>query len=189
MGVADKCLLDLDGKPLLGHVLQRLRPQVCGILLNTNSEPEKFASFGLPVRADSLPGRLGPLAGILTGMQWACETSPEAQYLLSVPSDAPYLPWDMVARLAAKMGPSAEIAVAVSGAQIHPTVGLWPVAFAGQLYELVSVKGIRKMQDVFRLLPSRVVQFPASESFTNINTPFDLNLAHQITGAPLRNIA
>src|SRR5690242_16158109 len=96
MGVPDKCLLPLDGKPLLGHVLETLAPQVTDILLNTNSAPENFTIFGHEIRADVLPDRLGPLAGVLTGLLWAREIHPHARYLVSAPADAPLLPKDMV---------------------------------------------------------------------------------------------
>lgn len=63
MGGGDKALLQLGGRPLLDHVLERLRPQVAEIVLNAN-DPGRFAAFGLPVVADRLAGQMGPLAGI-----------------------------------------------------------------------------------------------------------------------------
>ncbi|MEM6490044.1 MAG: NTP transferase domain-containing protein, partial [Pseudomonadota bacterium] len=70
MGGGDKALLALAGRPLLAHVIERLAPQVDGLALNANGDPARFARFGLPVLADTVPGFAGPLAGVLAGMRW-----------------------------------------------------------------------------------------------------------------------
>jgi molybdopterin-guanine dinucleotide biosynthesis protein A len=62
----DKSLADLAGTPLLGHVVQRLAPQAGRLVLNANGDPARFASFNMPVIADSIPDFAGPLAA-LTG--------------------------------------------------------------------------------------------------------------------------
>ncbi|MED6310984.1 MAG: NTP transferase domain-containing protein, partial [Pseudomonadota bacterium] len=71
MGGGDKCLREVAGRPLLSHVIERILPQVDHVVLNANGDPERFSEFGLPVIADVVEGNAGPLAGILTGMDWA----------------------------------------------------------------------------------------------------------------------
>ena len=61
--------------------------------------PARFAGFGLPVVADSVPDFAGPLAGILAGLDWAAAHRPDCPDVVSVPTDAPFLPRDLVARL------------------------------------------------------------------------------------------
>ena len=78
MGGGDKPLLPLGTTTILGHVVDRLAPQVDRLALNANGDPVRFADFGLPVLPDSLPDRPGPLAGVLAGL------SPEAAYTISV---------------------------------------------------------------------------------------------------------
>src|SRR6202008_3538734 len=79
MGGGDKALRLLGGGTFLDQVTDRLRPQVAGLVLNANGDPARFAQFGLPVVADSVPDFAGPLAGILAGLDWtaahraACE--------------------------------------------------------------------------------------------------------------------
>src|SRR5687767_6867314 len=51
MGGGDKGLLELAGKPMLAHVIERLAPQVGRLVINANGDPARFASFGLPVVA------------------------------------------------------------------------------------------------------------------------------------------
>ena len=68
------CCCSADGR-LLAHVLDRLRPQVGGMAISANGDPARFAAFGLPVLADTVEGYLGPLAGLLAGMQWAKDSA------------------------------------------------------------------------------------------------------------------
>jgi molybdopterin-guanine dinucleotide biosynthesis protein A len=103
MGGGDKCLVELGGKPLLAHAIERLRPQVDILLLNANGDPARFASFGLKVIADSVEGFAGPLAGILAGMEWAQAHQPGARFIdasviVTVATDTPFFPLDLVAR-------------------------------------------------------------------------------------------
>src|SRR5690606_7350586 len=95
----DKCLLDLGGQPLLGHVIARAKPQVDTLVLNANGDAARFAAFGLPVVPDSLPGFQGPLAGVLAGLEHAATQG--CADVLTVAADTPFLPADLVARLRA----------------------------------------------------------------------------------------
>src|SRR5215210_4422908 len=92
MGGDDKCLLTLAGRPLLCHVIERFRAQVDALILNINGDPARFAPFGLPLVADTLPDYPGPLAGILAGMLWVQANRPEADLVATVATDTPFLP-------------------------------------------------------------------------------------------------
>ena len=73
MGGGDKGALLLGTSTLLDHVIGRLSPQVQGIALNANGDETRFSHFGLPVVTDSIEGFVGPLAGVLAGLDWAAE--------------------------------------------------------------------------------------------------------------------
>jgi molybdopterin-guanine dinucleotide biosynthesis protein A len=172
MGGGDKCLLPLGGRPVLAHVIERLRPQVTDLALNANGDSTRFARFGLDVVADDTADFAGPLAGILAAMDWA-KRNHLAAAVLTVPGDTPFLPRDLAVRLAAAGVP----ALARSGGRIHPVVGLWPLALAEGLRNALRVEGIRKVEDWTRRLAPAVVDFEAAGSidpFFNINTPEDL---------------
>ena len=64
MGGGDKCLLPLAGRPILAHVIERLKPQVAELIISASGEPTRFSDFGLPGVEDRLGGYVGPLAGI-----------------------------------------------------------------------------------------------------------------------------
>lgn len=182
MGGHCKALQILDGVPILTHVLKAVVPQSSDILVNANSDFRRFARFGLPVQADVLPGFLGPLAGLLTGLKWARRYHPDASHILSVSCDTPFLPENLVARLdVERLCQNTEIAIACDPDRAHPTVGLWPVTLTEQLEADVRDKGHRA---IYRWLGQfRVAQTPFdARHFRNINTPEDLaEAAHALT--------
>jgi len=167
MGGGDKPLLRLHGRPLLAQVIDRLAPQVTALALNANGDPARFAGFGLPVLADPVPGHPGPLAGVLAGMDWAAGEG--FARVLSVAGDTPFLPADLVARLAA-----VPFGVAASLGRQHPVVALWPVTLRGALREALA-RGQHKVGRFAADHGAEAVDFPAPpDPFLNINTPEDL---------------
>lgn len=116
MGGVDKGLQELDGRPLVAHVIGRLAPQVGSLLINANRNRESYAAFGHPVVADAIDGFAGPLAGLHAAL--AAATTP---FVATAPCDSPFLPEDLVFRLfAALTVNAAQIAVARTGDQVHP---------------------------------------------------------------------
>jgi molybdopterin-guanine dinucleotide biosynthesis protein A len=171
MGGGDKSLMPLHGRPLLWHVLDRIRPQASRLLINSNSDPLLFRDFGLPVRPDTLPHRPGPLAGILAGLLWAAEHG--ATQLVTVPCDTPFLPHDLVQRLRHDLRRSgAEIAVVRDPDQIHPVIALWPVRLAAQLAADMET-GTRSVCRWLKQFDICESEFAASH-FSNLNTPADI---------------
>jgi molybdopterin-guanine dinucleotide biosynthesis protein A len=182
MGGGDKPLRLLAGRPILAHVIARIAPQVSALAINANGDPARFAAFDLPVVPDNLPETPGPLAGIQAGMEWA---APTASDILSVPTDLPFLPADLVERLeAARAAEDAEIAVATSDGHMHPVVALWPTRLAAALHHAVAVEGLRRVTDFQKRYRVAYADFPvgAIDPFLNINTPEDLARAETLLG-------
>ena len=180
MGGGDKCLRPLGGRPLLAHVIERLHGQVDKLVLNANGDASRFTAFNLPVVADSIPGMAGPLAGILTGMEWVRAHNPDVAMMLSVPTDGPFLPLDLVPRLsAAKLAAGARIACARSDGRTHPPISLWDVALADDLRRAMEGEGMRKI-DAWTARHALVhVDWPVEplDPFFNANRPEDLDWA------------
>ncbi len=181
MGGGDKCLQPLGGEPMLAHVLARLRPQVSDIVINANSDG--FAGFGLPVIADSVSGFQGPLAGIEAGLTWVAANRPHATWAVTVPGDTPFIPGDLVRRLANADRAAGTMAVARSETGVHPVVGLWPVTMAVDLRAALA-SGLRKVSRWAEMQGAAEVFFPPSEiggraidPFFNINRKEDLAAA------------
>ena len=123
-----------------------MRPQVAALVLNANGDPARFAAFGLPVVADSVPDFAGPLAGILAGLDWAAANQPDCPMVVSVATDAPFLPSDLVARLWRGLDEEgADLACAASDGQAHPVIGLWPVRLREPLRHALVDEDIRKV--------------------------------------------
>lgn len=173
MGGGDKGLLPLGGGTILGHVIDRLTPQVSGLALNANGDPGRFASLDLPVLPDSLEGFAGPLAGVLAGLDWAAETG--ATHIVTAAADTPFLPLDLVSRLEAAAGPSG-LALAATPSGRHPTFGLWPVALRDDLRTALD-GGLRKVVLWTDAHGAGTAEFPDDTAFFNVNTPEDLATA------------
>ncbi len=183
MGGGDKCLRPLGGRPLLAHIVERVRPQVDALVLNANGNPARFAEFGLPVASDVVEGFAGPLAGILTGLEWAAANAPQCPFVASFASDAPFLPRDLVARLlAAVEAEGADLACAVSDGRAHPVFGLWRVDLAGDLSRAVAGEGVHKVDRWTARYKLARVSFPTKpfDPFFNANRPEDLAEAERL---------
>jgi molybdopterin-guanine dinucleotide biosynthesis protein A len=183
MGGGDKCLRQLGGATILEHVIARARPQVATLVLNANGDPARFARFGLPVVADVVEGFAGPLAGVLTGMQWAQHNRPDCPWVATIATDTPFFPSDLVARLLAALDQDgADLACAASGGRAHPVFGLWPVRLADDLRTAMVEEGIRKV-DVWTAR-QRLVEVPFAtdpiDPFFNTNRPEDLAEAERL---------
>ncbi|RJT36200.1 molybdenum cofactor guanylyltransferase MobA [Mesorhizobium waimense] len=185
MGGGDKTLLALDGRRLLDHVVARLAPQVGPMALSANGDPLRFARFGLPVLADTVEGYAGPLAGILTGLEWA---SMACNGVVTAAGDTPFLPEDLVERLvaAAAERPGA-IAVASSDGKRHPTFALWPLGLHDALRRFLVDEDNRRVSAFIERHGFVEVEFPmwssgehAIDPFFNINTPDDLAAAERL---------
>ncbi len=191
MGGGDKCLRALAGKPILAHVIARARPQVGPLLLNANGDPARFAGFALPVVPDAVGDFAGPLAGVLTGLEWAAAQAPGCAWLASFATDAPFLPADLVERLlAAVEAEGADLACAASNRRDHPVFGLWPLVLAGDLRRAMVEEGLRKVDLWTARYKLARVDFPLIETpagpldpFFNTNRPEDLEAAERFAAA------
>ena len=180
MGGGDKCLLPLGGKELLQRIVDTAAPQVGPLMLNTNSDPAKFESYSLPVASDAVEGFAGPLAGVLTGLEWARANTPECDWVASFACDAPFAPVDLVVRLASAIeAVGADMACATSGGRDHPVFALWPVRLAAELRASIVDEGLRKV-DIWTArytLARAEFDTKGCDPFFNINRPEDLDAA------------
>jgi molybdenum cofactor guanylyltransferase len=186
MGGGDKALLDVGGRSLLARVVDRIAPQCDGLVLNANGDPGRFASFGLPVVDDAVPGHAGPLAGVLAVLDWAAAHRPGVERVLTVPADCPFLPRDLVQRLdAARRGAGADIACAASGGRTHPVIALWPVATRDALRRALTDEGLRKvgLWTARHATVSVAWDDTPADPFFNANAPEDLAEARRLAEA------
>jgi molybdenum cofactor guanylyltransferase len=183
MGGGDKARIRIGRKTILERVLARLEPQCTRIILNANGDPVRFADTGLPVVPDSVPDFAGPLAGILAGLDWAAAHAPEVADIVTAPGDCPFLPDDLVARLAAaRQSAGVPLACARSGDWRHPVLGLWPVALREDLRKALIEEKLHKIEAWTARHGIAIADWPATpiDPFFNVNTPQDAAEAERL---------
>ena len=137
--------------------------------------PARFGSFRTPVVADSIEGFVGPLAGLLAGMDWAVKNAPDCEWTVTCATDAPFFPEDLVVRLLEAVTAGADMACAESNGREHPVFGLWPVRLRNNLRHALVEENIRKVGLWTGRYATIAVAYPASvvDPFFNINRPED----------------
>jgi molybdopterin-guanine dinucleotide biosynthesis protein A len=160
-----------------------VRPQVGPLVLNANGDLGRFAGFGLPVVPDVVEGYAGPLAGVLTGLEWVRTHAPGCDYVASFACDTPFVPHDLVARLhRAIVEEGADMACAASGGRMHPVFALWPVRLAGELRRALVEEGERKVDAWAARYRSARAEFASDpvDPFFNVNAPADMAAAEAL---------
>ena len=177
MGGGDKTMRAIAGRPILDHVIERLAPQCASLILNANGDPARFGAWALPVVPDDVPDFAGPLAGVLAALDWTALHHPAIEWVVSVAGDCPFLPRDLVARMQTERAlMQAELAVAASGDQSHPVVGLWKVSLREALRHALVVEECRKIDRWTARYRLVTTQWPVTpvDPFFNANPPDDV---------------
>lgn len=164
----------LHERALIDWVLDAVRPYSDEIFINANEDPAAYARPGCEVIADHTPGRVGPLAGLQAALRFA-----KHDRVLTVPCDTPYLPDDLVPRLAEALDASGgEAAVAVAEGRRHPTVALYRKSVSAKLDGYLDADK-RKVNGWLDTLQLNEVVFDDPDAFANINSEQELALANQ----------
>ena len=178
MGGEDKPLLIVGGKTILDRQLAATALHKVRVI-NANGDLSRFDSYGLPVIPDNLPDWPGPLAGILSCLDWLADAHRECDLLLSCATDAPFIPSDLAARLLqVRADENATLAQARSSGRRHPVFGLWPVSIRQDLRTALLDDGLRKIDDFtdrFSLAIADFADYP--DPFSNVNRPVDIEAA------------
>jgi molybdenum cofactor guanylyltransferase len=173
----EKALLRIGGTVLLTRIIDRLSPQVTAVALNVNGDVARYSSFRLPIIPDVRTAVHTPLAGLHAALQWTSDRGFDAA--VTVPSDCPFLPHDMVRRL---QGVHGLAAVAASGGEMHHLTGLWPRSLLGILESAIDRDGLFRVKDWATRAGATPVTWADQpyDPFLNVNTPEDLALANAI---------
>ena len=182
MGGGDKGLLMLGKKSIIKRVIDKVSPQVGSLAININGDSSRFPDYKLPIIPDSIKGYLGPLSGILAGMEWAFKNG--NRYIATVAADTPFLPDDFIKRLHA-MVKSKNLNIGIAASRIlstddvfmHPTFGIWEVGLKDDLRNALA-NDTRKIMFWAKKFKLDYYYFDTSDKlsdpFFNINTPDDL---------------
>lgn len=177
----DKTFVELAGRPLVAHAIDRLAAQTGRLAVSFNGDPKALASYRIAVLADRVPGSQGPLAGLHAAFQHARNLG-DTSHVATVAADSPFFPDSLVSDLAGAAAPLHGIALAASGGRVHPVFGVFPVALAEDLQDWLASDESRSMRAWIDRHASTVVEYPfetAGDPFFNINTEADLDIARQ----------
>ena len=183
MGGGDKGLSLIDGRSMIEIIIERAQSQVSSLIINANGDKGRFKDFDLEVTSDVIKGFAGPLAGVLTGLEWAAENTPGVNWVATFPTDAPFVPLDLVQRLtSAVANDGADLACACSNGRSHPVVGLWPVNLAYDLRRAIVEEEVRKIDRWTARYKLVEVDFSAEpfDPFFNVNEPEQLAEAENL---------
>ena len=182
MGGREKAFLELASKPVILHVIEQFEPQVDQLVINANGEAARFSEFGLDVVPDAMTSLTTPLAGLHAALRFT--KSVEADVLITVPSDTPFLPYDLVAKLLENTGASGA-AIAASGGQEHYIIGAWKTELLDDLENAIARDNVFRVKDWAQRASAQKVEWPVKphDPFFNVNAPEDLRIAGQILGA------
>ena len=185
MGGGDKGLIMLGETSIIDRVIDKISPQLGPLAININGDSSRFPDYKLPIIPDSMKGYLGPLSGILAGMDWAFKNG--HRYIATVASDTPFLPDDFIQRLYA-MVKSKNLNIGIAASRVlntddvfmHPTFGIWEVGLKDDLRDALA-NDIRKVMFWAKKFKLDYYYFDISDKlsdpFFNINTPDDLEKA------------
>ena len=182
MGGGIKSLEKFNNKTIFDRILKRITPQTEQIIINANEIDNNFNKYDLPVIEDKLTGHLGPLAGIHASLHWIRYNIPQIEWLVSIPSDTPFFPKDLVNKLFHKaLKNNKKIVLAKSNDKIHPVIGLWKSDLLEDLEENIK-NGTRKIMMWAQRHPFDTQNFDQKffDPFFNINFKEDLIQAKEI---------
>lgn len=188
-----KPLRPLGGRPMVAHVVERLRPQVMDLVVVANDPEPAFRALDVATIADPPDvrraavregRRLGPLAGVLAGMEWARRHHPHAGWILTAPADVPFLPLDLTVRLCGLMHvPEPDVLMVRHGRRREHTLAIWSVKLAPDLRRALLKEGVRRVEEFARRYVFEELAWPGGGApFLNVNTPAELSAAARRLG-------
>jgi len=169
-----KALAELNGKPLMQHVIDRLKAQVSSLAISVESENPAFARFGLPQVPDPRAGSLGPLGGLMAGLE---ALPPGGDYLMLAPCDAPFVPFDLAQRLMEQLELSGRAGCMVRyEEELQPTFSLWHRRVLPDVRSAVLEQGLAGFKQLIAGVRISILDWApeAVSPFFNVNTPEDL---------------
>lgn len=192
----------LAGRPMVAHVVERLRPQVMDLVVIANQPAAAFKALKAAVIADppdiqraarreegGKGRKLGPLAGILAGMEWAKAHHPHAGWILTAPADVPFLPLDLTVRLCGHMHvPEPDVLMVRHGKRREHTIAVWSVKLAADLRRALLEDGVRRVEEFARRYDLAELVWPGGAApFLNVNTPAEFSRAARLMASSSRD--
>lgn len=181
MGGETKSFINFNNKNIFDRILERLKPQIKKIIVNCNSIEFQLEKYQFPIIKDIKKGYLGPLAGIHSAMTWIKNNEPEIEWLITIPGDTPFIPFDLISKFKDKISKETKIILAQSDKKTHPIIGAWHISLLNNLDSELN-RGVRKILSWVELHNFDLINYKieSHDPFFNINTKEDLAIAANI---------
>jgi molybdopterin-guanine dinucleotide biosynthesis protein A len=175
----DKGLVPLNGRPLIEHLLERVRPLGDEILITTN-QPQDYAYLDLPMAADETPG-----AGALVGLHTALKAA-HGERVLVLACDMPFVNVPLLKHL---LELSVDVDIVVPRWQdiLQTLHAVYRRSACLPAIEQVLEQGLKRVisfypqVEVREISEQEILRFdPGGLSFFNVNTPEELQEAEEI---------
>lgn len=174
----DKGLVLLKGKPLVQHVLDRVRGLGEDVLITTNNT-EEYAFLGVRLVPDDMP-EAGVLAGLRTALAAAL-----GETVLVLACDTPFVSRPLLEHLLSESG-RAQVVVPRRAGEYEPLQAVYARSCLPAV-EAALAAGERRMVAFFPRVSVLSVEEetvsrydPEGLSFFNVNTPQDLEQAERL---------
>ncbi|WP_386056910.1 molybdenum cofactor guanylyltransferase [Thalassobacillus hwangdonensis] len=136
----NKAFLELEGKPVIEHVIDKMRACTDDLILITN-DPEEYDHLGIQTACDVFPHQ-GPLAGIHAGMK-----NKEAEGYVVTACDTPYISVSIYQLLKASLVDN-DIVIPTYAGRSHPLSGVYRRNLAQEI-ECLMEEGKRSMKALY----------------------------------------
>ena len=178
-GNINKSLALINNKTLLEITYGLVKKQLKNVVVNSNLNLKKKIKSNLEIIPDSIPGFLGPLSGILSGMQFAKKEYPKCKWLVSFPVDSIFFPSDFVEKMINRINNEPQIVCATSNGRAHPVFAIWSLNLIDDLENALVEEGVRKIDEWTKRYNLEFTNFQNKDldPFFNINTKEDLKFA------------
>lgn len=172
-----KPLRTLHGERLIDRALRQAHSWSDVVALSVR-EPAHVGSTEAQIVTDE-PGIAGPIAGLVSALRFASHLG--CEFVLTIPTDMPVLPADLLERLRCAVG-SRACALASSGGHLHPVCGLW-LRTASQSIGGYLTTGKRSLRGFAEHVGFETAEWPVEplDPFFNVNTEADLVRAESLT--------
>ena len=205
MGDVNKSLVKINDKTLLELVYKLVKKQLSKVVINSNLNLKKEINMDhwpdslekglqssqrslcseqpdIKIIPDKIPGYLGPLSGIFSGMKWAKKNLSECKWIASFPVDSIFFPENFIETMINNINDKTQVVCAKSNGRIHPVFALWSLKLIDDLEKALTKEGVRKIDEWTSRYNLEVVNFrniePSIDPFFNINTKEDLKFAN-----------
>lgn len=167
----DKALLEVDGKPLLLHAIEKLKPHIRELFVI--GEPRKYGHIWPDVMPDEIPG-LGPLGGITTAMGNA-----RHDRLLVLAVDVPGVNARLLERLTRELPDDADALIPRHNGDLEPLVAAYHRCCVEPFMDHITRSQLSIQAALADVRTAYMDIQPGDDGwpedlFRNLNTPSDL---------------